>query len=160
MAQTFHPVTPVECTPGSAGSWQDVDIDDYIADLGADVTGVLLHYENTYTSSKEIGVRKNGSTDDRVLDVRELTHAWAAVGVDASHIFECEVEDKDDIDVYIVGYTTTGVTFATNATEKTPTQDGWRDEDCSGDAPSATGLIFEQTSVEGSDDVGLRKGVP
>jgi len=65
MAQTFHPVTPVECTPGTTGSWQDVDLDSYVADLGSDVTGVLLHCVDSTGSSGAMGFRKNGSTDDR-----------------------------------------------------------------------------------------------
>jgi len=40
MVQTFHPVTPVECTPSTANSWVDVDLDSYITGLGTDVTGV------------------------------------------------------------------------------------------------------------------------
>lgn len=157
MAQTFHPVTPVECTPVDT-LWQPIDLDDYIAGLGADVTGVILHYVNFVTGVTYIGFRKNGSTDDRHEYMQKECHAWAAIGVDATHIFECYLGALERMNVYVVGYTTTGVTFATNATEKVPAGEAdWWDVDCSTEAPEAIGLIFEVTADSGIDDVGLKK---
>jgi hypothetical protein len=158
LAQTFHFVDPVECTPGTASSWQDVDLDSYVASLGSDVTGVLLHVVNTNaTTSYSMGLRKNGSTDNRTNSIYKSSHGWLAIGVDSSHIFEFYVGSTTDIDVYIVGYTTTGVTFATNATDKSlSTTSSWTDIDCSSQAPNAVGLIFEVVDTL-VNNVGFRK---
>lgn len=47
MAQSFFEVTPVEVTPGSAGSWQTVDLSAHIP-VGA--TGAIFHL--VFTASK------------------------------------------------------------------------------------------------------------
>lgn len=118
MAQTFFPITPVKVTPGTAGSWQDVDV---TAHLGADAgsaTGVILHIVNIATD-KCLGLRKNGSTDDRHSDMRGASHLWAMIGIDSSDIFEAYLEDITAAqDIYLVGYTKAGVTFKTNADDK------------------------------------------
>jgi len=145
-SQTFFPVDPIECTPGATG-WQDVDLDSYISGLGSDVTGVILHIVNTYTALYAFGLRKNGSTDNRTTAFYNLSHCWAAIGVDSDHIFEVDVGSTTYIDVYIVGYTKTGVTFFTNAYDKSLTATGaWTDISCATEAPGATGLIFEVVS--------------
>lgn len=154
MAQTFHFVDPVECTPGTASSWQDVDLDSYVSGLGSDVTGVILHVVNTHAStSYAIGFRKNGSTDNRRNTMYCAGHGWVAIGVDSSHIFELYVGETSSIDVYIVGYTTTGVTLHTNAVDRTPTStlSVWEDIDCSAEAPNAIALIFEMATSSPAD---------
>ena len=146
MTQTFYPITPVEVTPGSSGSWQDVDAS---GSIPSGATGVILHIVNTGSvppgnnnATHNVGIRKNGSTDDRHSDLNG--HCWAMIGVDASRIFEAYVANTTDIDIYIAGYTKSGVTFATNATDKSlGTTGSWIDIDCSTEAPSAVGLIFE-----------------
>jgi len=55
---------PVDVTPGTTGSYQDVDLDTYIANLPSDVTGVILRVENTSTEAGYgFAARKNGSSD-------------------------------------------------------------------------------------------------
>jgi hypothetical protein len=154
MGQTFHWVTPVDCTPAS-GAWTDVDLDAYIGGLGADVTGVLVYVYSASTAN--IGIRKNGSTDDARIDIYNTYHLCGATGVDASHIFEAYVSANQYI--YIIGYTTTGVTFFTNMIDYTPgSSDAWVDVDCSGDAPGAVGLIFGNVNFAGADaQFGWRK---
>ena len=157
MAQTFFPITPVEVTPGTAGEWTPVDI---TAHLGADAgsaTGAILHLVNNSWSARNIGLRKNGSTDDRHADLVNKTHCWAAIGVDSNDILEAYVESTTDIDIYLVGYTKSGVTFKTNADDKSLAATGdWTDIDCSTEAPSATGLIWEITA-SAAYQFGLRK---
>jgi len=161
MAQTFHPVTPVECTPGSASAWTDVDLDSYVSGLGSDVTGVLLHFANNNSSSDYYaGMRKNGSTDDRRNKyLPAYRHCMGAIGVDSNHIFEIYVSDIAYIDVYIVGYTTTGVTFFDNGYDKSLSATGaWTDVDCASVAPNAIGLIFEVISSSTTNySFGMRK---
>ena len=155
MAQTFFPIDPIKVTPGTAGSWQDVDVSSYVPE-GA--TGVILHYTNNYASADyNLGLRKNGSSDDRHPDLHRYSHGWAAIGIDANRVFEAYVENKTRLDIYLVGYTVAGVTFKTNADDKSlSSTNSWLDIDCSTEASNAIGLIFE---VGGGSDwaYGFRK---
>ena len=155
MAQTFFPIDPVEVTPGTANSWEDVDVSSYVPE-GA--TGVVLHLVDTNTSfHRYVGIRKNGSTDDRHNDIAIGAHFWAAIGVDTSRIFEAYIENTTQVDIYLVGYTKSGVTFKTNADDKSLGSTGsWQDIDCSAEAPNAIGLIFESYSYD-SLAFGMRK---
>lgn len=140
-SQTFFPITPVEVTPATASAWTDVDVSAYVP---AGATGVILHLVNTYAAAYAIGLRKNGSTDSRIADIFGPSHSWAAIGVDASRIFEAYVGNITNIDIYLVGYTVSGVTFFTNAYDKSLTTTGaWTDIDSATEAPSAIGLIWE-----------------
>ena len=154
MAQTFFPITPTEFVPGGTGSWRDMDVSSVVPE-GA--TGVILHVVDTASTNYYIGLRKNGSTDDRHAKMYRC-HWWAAIGVDANRIFEAYVGSTSAIDIYVVGYTMSGVTFKTNADDKSLGSTGsWQDIDCSTEAPSAIGLIWE---IQGSlSDVafGFRK---
>lgn len=151
MAQSVFPIDPVEVTPGTANAWTDVDVS---AHIPAAATGVLLHL--VATASEEVGLRKNGSTDDRYDIFDSNLHRWAAVGV-ASQIFEAYVGSTTTVDIYLVGYTMPGVTFFTNAYDKSVTEGAsWNDRDCSAQATSATGLIFEMTTGW-YEEFGLRK---
>jgi hypothetical protein len=147
MAQTFYPIDPVEVTPGTAGSWQDVDVSGSVPE-GA--TGVILHFINNYASADyNLGLRKNGSTDNRHPNLHRYCHGWAAIGIDASRIFEAYIGHTTRIDIYLVGYTVAGVTFKTNADDKSLSNTGnWYDIDCSTEAPNAIGLIFEVANAD------------
>jgi len=154
VAQTFYPITPTEITAGAASEWTSMDAG---ALAPAGTTGLILHCVNTSISPREISLRKNGSTDDRHGDMRPSVHFWAMIGVDASRIFEAYVESTTDIDIYVVGYTKAGVTFKTNADDMSlATDDQWVAMDCSTEAPSAIGLIFEIISTL-TYQFGLRK---
>lgn len=156
LQQSFYPITPVEVTPGTAGSWQDVDVSAYVP---AGATGVILHCVNNSTNTaRYFGFRKNGSTDARTDSLSYGTHVWATIGVDSSRIFEAYIQDITDIDVWLVGYTTSGVTFFTNAYNKSPSVlSNWEDIDCSTEAPNAIGLIFEIQNTGSLASFGLRK---
>jgi len=140
VAQAFFPIDPVEVTPGSTG-WQDVNGADFGVPEGA--TGVLTHIVNTHASNTyACGLRKNGSTDTRTPNRRPATHCWSAIGVDDNRIFEANVGDTTSIDIYLIGYTKSGVTFFTNSYTKAPDAGDWEDVDCS-ECPNAIGLIWE-----------------
>lgn len=155
MAQTFYPITPTEITAGSANDWVTMDAS---AVVPADATGVILHIVSP-TSTRNVGVRKPGSTDDRHLDIRGGTHYWTMIGVDANRYFEAYVESTTDIDIYVVGYTMAGVTFNTNADDKSlGTAGSFQPIDCSGEASGAIGLIWEVVNPEETDRrFGFRK---
>lgn len=141
MTQSFYPITPVEVTPGSTG-WQDVDVSAHIP-VGA--TGVILHIVNTNTGTDyNTGLRKNGSTDARIAKTRKYSHFWAMIGVDSNRVFEAYIGNTTYIDIYLVGYTVSGVTFFTNAYDKSlSVYNSWEDIDCHTECPGAVGLIFE-----------------
>jgi len=153
MAQTFYPITPVDVTPGTAGSWQDVDLSSHIPAGG---TGALFHI--LAIDGRSFGFRKNGSTDDRYVDLGEDVHTWAGCGVDGDRICEIKVQSTTNVTIYLVAYTVARVTWNTNGVDKTPaTEDSWQDMDCSSEAPDAIGLLFEIISGAGVREVGLRK---
>lgn len=139
MAQTFFPITPVDVTEtANLGTWKEVNVSAHIA---SGATGVLLHV--TAGGTDLWGIRKNGSSDERYFDGVANSHCWAAIGVDGSRIFESKIQTAA-ITFYLVGYTMAGVTFRTNGADKSlGTYGAWTEIDCSTEAPSATGLIFE-----------------
>jgi hypothetical protein len=155
MTEQYVPITPVECSPDAA-EWTDVDLDTHVASLPAGVTGVALQIENTNSSTAlAVGYRKNGSTDNRMTTLSNLTHIGAYIGVDENNVFELYTAAAGTINVYIVGYFI-GVVFATNATDvSTATTGEWTDID-TGNA-SAIGAIFEIVSGTTGHDFGLRK---
>jgi hypothetical protein len=155
MAQTFFPITPVDVTPASTGAWVDVDISAYVP---SGITGAILHLTMTI-NAYAIGLRKNGSTDNRTSAMWYPRHAWAAIGVDANRIFEAYIGNLTNQDIWLVGYTMSGVTFFTNAYNKSLGSTGvWTDIDSSAVAPSAGGLIFEIDETSGIDNTfGFRK---
>lgn len=157
----FKPITPVDCTPGTAGSFQDVDIDSYIADLGNDVKGVQLMLINTYPSGElSAAVRKNGSTDNRYYGIRRSGQSHVSIGVDASKIFEAKIGNITYLKLYIVGYYS-GDEFAffDNGYDKsTSTTSAWTDVDCSSQASGAIGLFFtHENSASYLRYFGMRK---
>jgi hypothetical protein len=151
---------PVDVSPGTAGSWQDVDVSAW---LPASATGAVLEVFNTTGSGVLYGVRKNGSTDTWMTGATALRtgrRTFLMIGVDASRILEVYMEDAA-VDTYLTGYTTTGVTFFTNAVDKSLSTTGsWLDVDISGDtgADTAIGAIFILRNTSTTDyQIGLRK---
>lgn len=155
MAQTFYPITPTEITVSVADEWVEMDASELIP---SDATGVILHYFNA-TVTTNIGFRKNGSTDDRSQWVAVSAHSWAMIGVDANGIFQAYLGDVTYMHIFVVGYTKLGVTFFTNAHDKSLDSIlSWRGIDCSAQAPNnAVGLIFEVVCTTAYDIFGLRK---
>lgn len=136
-SQTFFPIDRVSLTLDNSG-WQDVDVTPY---LPSGATGVIVHVYDTSTVAA--GARKNGSTDTRTTSLQYQSQTWFMIGVDSSRIFEV-YKVSSSIYYYLVGYTMTGVTFFTNAYDKSLGSTGsWIDIDCSSEASGADGLIFE-----------------
>lgn len=156
MAQSFFQVDPVEVTPGTASTWVNVDCSGWIP-VGA--TGVILHaVNNDSANSHSIGARKAGSTDAHTAPLYRNSHAWHMIGVDANRRFQAYIGNVTQVDLFLVGYTTSGVTFFTNAYNKTSELGVWADVDCSAQAPGAVGLIFRVTSGEAAlRAIGFRK---
>jgi len=113
---------PVDVSPGTADQWVDVDVSDYVP-CGA--TGVILQVVATSTNRK-YGVRKNGSTDTWMAaddTAKALCLTFLMAGLDADRIFEVYTEDTA-VTTYLIGYTMPGVTFFTNAKDKSLTVTG------------------------------------
>ena len=113
---SIHAVKPVDVTPGDdvgLNSWQEVDVSAYLPPSG--FTGVIIHYGGYSAAAyAQIGLRMKGSTDNRPKYPRYGSHFWAMIGVDANGKFEV-YRNANSQKIYMVGYTTEGVTFFTNA---------------------------------------------
>jgi hypothetical protein len=146
----FVPVTPVEIPEGLLDAWRDIHISDLINVPGVGLTGVLMRVYVTGTrSGVSFGVRKKGSTDNRVGELKVSTKhiTQAACGVDSDGYFQI----YDGTDIYgdkglrfdIIGYTTTGTEFFTNAIDVSPTSAStWTAKDVSLHCPSAVGVML------------------
>lgn len=143
--------SPVLLTKPPAASWGDIDVSSYIP---AGATGVLLHIVNDTGGSVAYGLRKKGSTDDRRTRLLLTpSHTFPAVGVNTtSRIFQIwSGSSSADFEVYLIGYTESGVTFFTNAVDKTIHVVGaWTGVDCSGDVPVGTIAVILEVSNSGA----------
>lgn len=146
----FVKVTEQAVSPGASGAWTDVDCSAYIP---ASATGVVLRVELSAGGLRMIGLRKNGSTDDRYFDMFAAGATgdgvqWVEIGVDGSQIFEAKLEDYTQFTITLIGYHTDNATFNTNAPSYSPTAASFNDVDISSDtgAETAIGAIFEVTS--------------
>lgn len=149
-------ITPVDVSPGTTGSWQDVDVSAYIP---ADATGVVFHIENTSSTYKKVSWRNNGSTDDRDIYFGGYSHIWAGIGVDANRVAEIYISSTS-VKIYLVGYYADDAAFFTNAVDKSLASSGsWIDIDISSDTggDTAIGAVFETHSGQSTADYGFRK---
>lgn len=142
---------PVDLAITTTGSWVDADISGQTG-YSADVVGVELLIVVTGSSNRNIGVRKNGSTDNRtglLLGYPGGTLVGARIGVDSSGIFEAYVSDVDT-DVYLVGfYESDDAVFFTNGVDKSQNTTGsWVDTDISSNTGSDTAIaaFFEYST--------------
>ena len=150
----FTCITPVEVTPATSDAWTDVDVS---ASVPAGATGAIIHYNRgTGGTGEGIGLRKNGSTDNRT-NVIWWAHGWAMVGLDANRVFEAYLGNATVEDLWLVGYVDSAATFSDNAVDKSLTGTGaWTDIDCSANAPGAIGLIFEVIGSGATHIFGIR----
>lgn len=157
-------MAPVDVTPGTTGSWQDVDLTAYV-DAGA-TAGVYLEFINTGGTHRQALARKNGSTDQAtpgtIDDQEPVSHTFRAMGVDTNDIVEIYLETTG-FEVYLWGYFKEDEsTFLTNRVDKSTTWTGaaWNDVDISGDISSETAsLAFLTVNIGPSfvtDDSSLR----
>lgn len=102
-------------TPASMDSWEDVDLSTECP--GA--TGIIFETERN-GGGVAIGVRKNGSSDDRYVGIR---HMWGVIGCDSGQGIECYTSESasEKTYLYIIGYITANATFNTNADDITLT---------------------------------------
>jgi len=149
----IDPSMPVNVTPSTSGAWVTVDCKPYVP---AGATGVILHIRNNDGVNYAVGFRKPGSTDDHKQAMYQVCHFSAFVGVNSQREFEAYLENVAQQILYLEAYTKSGVTFFTNAIDKTPAGSGWLTVNCSVQAPGATGLIFDFEKGN-SGSLGYRK---
>lgn len=151
----IHWTTITTVTPGTTGSWVDVDN----AAVPDNSVGVILRITNSdAVNPLAFGLRNNGSTDNRTATIYQGSHFWAAIGCDASGIFEANIASGVTIELF--GYFNgANEAFFTNAVDKsTASTSSWVDVNISSDtgANTAIGAFFEWSSTASNDNVKLR----
>ena len=137
-------IIPVDITAGIIGLWQEVDVSG-IVPVGT--TGAILHVTNTGGSDYRFGCRDGASLDSGSLirDMYRETHTWAMTKVDANRKFEVFIENVA-VNVYLVGYTTAGVTMFLNPVSDHillgTGGDVWTEKDVSAACPGAKAIIL------------------
>ena len=149
---------PIDVSPSTAGSWQDVDVSLYVPP-GA--TGVIIQWVGDPSNDYNYGIRMNGSSDTFGLQTADGgAQGFLMAGVDANRIFEV-FTGSTTVTTYLVGYTMGGVTFFLNAPQKTLSLSGaWEDVDISADtaADTAIGALFTAVNTNSvARGYGVRK---
>lgn len=139
MPAAFVRVSQQECTPGSTGTYVDIDMDSY--GIEADAVGVWLLFLSSSTLLYD--ARKNGSTDTIGYGTKYLTSGYQSlmyVGIDANGIAEIKVSSATLMDAYCLGSMVPPVTMFTNAVDKSAGAVGsiYHDVDVSTECPDAT----------------------
>jgi len=152
--------THQDVTPAGTG-WQDVDVSTWVP---SGATGVVLQAVNTSAGVRDFLVRKKvASSPDTYVDEELEINAgvWPMVGIDSNRVFQVYTEDNTSVQVYLVGYTGTGVIFFDNRLDKSPGSIGsWQDADIAADTGGDTAIaaIVGAFGLSGlSYDFGLRK---
>ena len=141
MAQGIEPVTRTDVTPGTTGSYQDVDVSSLVP---AGAEGIVLEVINTSVGTNYAWeVRKNGSSDTLYgQNLSKDSHTFCGVGVDGNRVFEAKIASAA-IEIYLVGYIPDGAgEFLDNVVDKGPgTAGSYQDIDISGDVSGGTAKV-------------------
>ena len=141
----------------------DLVIDTFLAWTNKDVSalvpagtdGIIVEVENVHGgTAKAVGLRKNGSTDARINDMNFSNHFWAVIGLDANRIFQYYATDTN-VNMYLVGYTTSGCTFNTNATNLAVAGTGNYEDDTTS-ASSKFAIIESTDTAIGNSNYAVR----
>ena len=157
--QVFNYLDPiVDVSPSGTNAWVDVNVSTWVP---AGATGVIVQAYNESSSDLQYGVRQNGSTDTWMqgLTLQEDTASYFMVGVDSSRIFEVW-QNNSVIITYLVGYTTSGVTFFPNAIDKSLSSTGtWQDVNISADTTDTAigAILIMRSTTTASDSYAVRK---
>lgn len=149
----FIAVTPTLYNVGSAGAWADIDV----SALCPGAVAVSLEIINTNTGSlRACGVRKKGSTDNRIQNFVPSQHSGAIIGVDGSQIFQgYSGTTASDILFIVHGYWPSGIDLLTNATDlSAASNNSWLDKTANA---AALGAIVETVSSADGWAFGYRK---
>jgi len=92
----------VDISLGTTGAWTDIDLS---ASCPAGTTLVAILVQQTNVAEQAVGIRKNGSTDNRTPDMNQ-GQAMVYFGCDEDRIIEGYIESTD-VNFYLAGYWTT-----------------------------------------------------
>lgn len=151
---------PVQITLTANNAWTDADVSASCTEGAA--TGVALRLRNNEAVNNEIGLRKNGSTDNRTNIAGPSNLDAGYIGVDGSEIFEYWVDDEVNQQIYLVACFYADAYFRTNALDvSTATTAAWEDVDVdAGDANCAGGVgvyVEHVNAVGAAAGWGVRK---
>jgi hypothetical protein len=153
--------TPIDISPGTTGSWVDVDLS---SDIPSGATGAIVQFLNEDGSTDHLlGVRRNGSTDTWMIANDVAVQGYGGFlmsGVDSGRVLEIYRGDSQ-VKTYLIGYTMSGVSYFTNAPDKSlGTIGSYQDIDISADTggETAIGAIFTMTNSSGGDYSLRKKG--
>jgi hypothetical protein len=136
-------------------TWTDMDLS---GNLPAGSVAAIFEAVNTAPAwTREFGLRKNGSTDNRHPVIPGGSRAFMVVGVDGNRKCEGYIS-AGELDFHLIGYLTMGQA-ETNAHDRSLGSTGsYIDIDESGDAPSAaTGVFGEIIAPDIYKSFGARK---
>jgi len=115
MAGVKFFVNRIDKSTATTGTWVDVNI---AAETGSDTAiGAIFHVDCQAGSSVGYGLRKQGSTDNRLQTLRANMMNLGLVGVDTTETAQQQIA-ATTVDLFLVGYVTSGAVFFTNAVDK------------------------------------------
>ncbi len=159
MAGVTFLTNRVDKSTATTGTYQDVTI---AADTGSAtaIGAIFVMYPNA-GSGADYALRKKGSTDDRYTLSRARVANVVLVGVDGVETAQQKIANVS-MDLYLVGYVTSGAVYFTNAVNRsTGTTGSYVSEDMTADlgAGVANGVFLEISDTAGNDrNTGLRPG--
>ena len=140
---------------GTTGSWTEIDLS---SELPSGAVAAIFDVGDTYTYSREYGLRMNGSSDDHHGDLAATSHIYFIVGVDGDRKIEGYVE-TNQVDFYLVGYLTAGHAFKNGVDQSLATDNAFVDvTETSDEVCNASGVFGEIVSTTDSHYCIRKKG--
>jgi hypothetical protein len=137
---------------GATGAWTDIDLSANIA-----VGSVAAIFEVVTSSAAAFGLRKNGSSDNRISTLYADERTFFIVGVDTNRKCEGYI-GSTNVDFFLLGYLTKGQANTNGIDKSLGTTGSYVDIDESGNAPvGATGVFCEIITTSYDYDFGARK---
>jgi len=140
----------IDKSTATTATWVDVSI---AANTPTDTAiGAIFHVDCQAGSSVGYGLRKKGSTDNLLQTLRANMMNLGIVGVDATETAQQQIA-ATTVDLFLVGYVTSGAVFFTNAIDKsTGTTGSYQDVDITNDvgAGVANGAFVEIQPSDGT----------
>ena len=159
----FWFVNAFDISLGTTGSWQDIDLSNYVP-FGT--SGAIIEIINTGTDGTQSGVVKgkqdtrNYMVDAAYQEVEDETHRWQIVKVDPNRIIQGYIEHTQ-VDFKLVGYTLgTDPSYFNTPLDITPiTEDEWTIADASPyvDADADGAILFIVSTDGGDRNYGVRE---
>jgi hypothetical protein len=143
----FPFASPVRITPDAANSWEEYTASD-LFDLPASlVSGLLLEFRNISALTYQCSARKFGSSDGFISQLESYSTKQWPTGLDAEYKFSINVSHLTRMEVWAIGYFTSGDFFFTDPINITPSAaTTWEEQDLSVYVPAGVGVIVRVPS--------------